>query len=123
MQVKELENQINFLLSIAIDKCSNLEDARDLAQETLFAALDYCQKGGEISNLKGWLLTVLNRNYYGILRRKYKMPKINIGDDFDIADTYDSFEQIEKTEEAEMIRREVAYLTELYRSIIVRYYF
>jgi len=64
MQKHEIENHINFLLSVALNKCGNLENAQDLTQDTLLAALTYISNGNTIHDIKGWLLTVLNRKFY-----------------------------------------------------------
>lgn len=123
MPNKEIFSQTEYLLSIAIKKCGNLEDAQDITQDTLLAALIYMKKGGTIENTQAFLSTLLNRKYYDRLRRKYKLPTVTIGENFDIADDSDISEALISTEEAEHIRREVAYLSESYRSVIVLHYF
>ena len=123
MPNEEIFNQTEYLLSIAIKKCGNLEDAQDITQDTLLAALIYMKKGGTIENTQAFLSTLLNRKYYDRLRRKYMLPTVTIGENFDIADDSDIPEALISTEEAEHIRREVAYLSESYRSVIVRHYF
>lgn len=122
MSKNELEQNINFLLSAALNKCGNLEDAQDLTQESLLSALVFLSKGGIIEDTRAWLLVVLNRKYYDLLRKKYKMPTISCDTFFDIADDNDNFVIIEKSEEAESIRREIAYLSKLYREVIIRHY-
>lgn len=122
MQIKNLENQTEFLLSAALAKCGNLDEAQDLTQDTLLAALDYFEKGGEIKEMRGWLLTVMNRRFYQNLRKKYKMPTITIGESFDILDEKDYFENIGQTSEAEQVRKAVAYLAKIHREVIIRHY-
>ena len=39
MGIEELENQIDFLLRAAMRLCGDMQDAQDLTQETLLAAL------------------------------------------------------------------------------------
>lgn len=103
MYDNKIENQIDFLLSAALKKCGNLEDAQDLTQDTLLAAMTYLSNGKTINDLKGWLLTVLNRKFYYKLRQKYKISIVSIGDDTELADETDYFENIEKSEEAEAV--------------------
>lgn len=122
MKNKELENQIEFLLTAALKKCGNSYDAEDLTQETLLAALIYMTKGNDIQDLRAWLLTVMNRKYNDMLRRKYRQPTIGIGDDFDIACDDDRLCELEKVEEAEQVRKAIAYLARIYREVLVRYY-
>ncbi len=123
MNKSEIQNYIDFLMSLAIKKCDDIEQAKDLVQETILALLVYLNKNGKIKDIKGWLITVLNRKYYDSLRKKYNMALITIGEDFDIIDEKDTEQEIIKAQEKEEIRRETAYLAEIYRSIIYRYYF
>ena len=122
IQIENLENQTNFLLSAALYKCGNLEEAQDLTQDTLLAALNYISKGNIINDIRGWLSTVLNRKFYQKLRKKYQLPTVTIGENFDITDDSDCFENIGQTDEAEQVRKSVAYLSKLHREVIVRYY-
>ena len=58
-----------------------------------------------------------------MLRRKYRIPTVIMGKDFDIPVETDISDDIVSDEEATNLRREVAYLAESYRSVIVKYYF
>ncbi|MEG0835948.1 MAG: RNA polymerase sigma factor [Christensenellaceae bacterium] len=123
--MQELTREIDFLLSVALRKCENKEDAQDLTQETLLSALLYTAKGNKIDDLRGWLLTVMNRKFYDMLRKKYKQPLVSIGENFDIFDIIDECtfcEDINVSDEEEKIRREIAFLTSLYREVAVRFY-
>jgi len=122
LQREELEKQIDFLHSVALHKSGNLEDAKDLAQETLLSALLYLSSGREIENLKAWLVSVLNRKFYDLLRKKYKMPTVCYDLVSETADDSDDFNLIFESEEAEEIRRQIAFLSKLYREVIVRHY-
>jgi RNA polymerase sigma-70 factor (ECF subfamily) len=119
---KEIENQIDFLLSAALSKCGNLEDAQDLTQDTLLAALTYLSSGNSINNIRGWLLTILNRKFYYKLRQKYNISIVSIGEETELPDETDYFKSIGNMDEAESLRRAVAYLSKLHREVIVRYY-
>ena len=114
---------LDFLLSNAIAKCQSLANAQDLTQETILSALAYIKKGGEIKNVRAWLLSVMTRRYYDMLRRKYQLPTVAIGEGFDIPDCNDFDDPLIKQEEAAEVRREVAYLADSYRSVIVKRYF
>lgn len=65
----------------------------------------------------------MTRKYYDLLRRKYQLPTVTIGADFDITYNDDTENAIISSEEAESMRREVAYLANSYRTIIVWHYF
>lgn len=118
-----ITTHLDFLLSNAIAKCQSLADAQDLTQETILSALAYIKKGGEIKNVRAWLLSVMTRRYYDMLRRKYQLPTVAIGEDFDIPDCRDVDDTLIRQEEAAEVRREVAYLAGSYRSVIVKRYF
>lgn len=122
MKNKELENQIEFLLSAALKKCGNAYDAEDLTQETLLAALTYQADGNEIKDIRAWLLTIMNRRFYDMLRKKYRQPTIGIGEDFDIAYTDENLHALEASEEACELRKAVAFLAKIYREVIVKHY-
>lgn len=113
--------QLEYLMAVALSKCGNFADAEDLVQETVLAALK--QKDTEIENPRAWLTTIMTRRYYDMLRRKYQLPTVIIGADFDIACEDDTENFIISKEEAEDLRREVAYLANSYRTVIVRHYF
>ena len=122
MQFKLLEEQIDFLLSASLRKCGNIHDAEDLTQETLLAAMTCMAGGGEIRDLKAWLITVMNHKWNDHLRLKYRMPTVTIGEGFDMADEHNIIAEIAESDEAEQIRKAVAFLGKLHREVIVRHY-
>lgn len=122
MKTEKIENYIEFLLNLALKKCGDIHDAEDLTQETLLAALTYTAQGKVIDDMHSWLTTVLNRKYSDMLRRKYKKPTVSIGEGFEIIDDNSTIILGEENNDAENIRKAVAYLAKIYREVIVRYY-
>ena len=122
MKSKNIENYIEFLLSAALQKCDNIYDAEDLTQETLLAVLSYMARGKDIKDMKAWLLVVMGRKFNDMLRKKYRQATVSIGEDFDIIDESASIQLNPKDDEAENVRKAVAYLAKIYREVIVRYY-
>ena len=61
------------------------------------------------------MLTVLNHKWNDFLRKKYRRPIIGIGEDMDIVDEESAFDEFEKNEEAEQIRKAVAFLGKIHR--------
>lgn len=115
----EISNYVEYLFSVALKKSGDLNDAEDLTQEVLLAALSYQNRGGNISNMKSWLSSTLNHKWNDMLRRKYKLATVSI----DMI--YDEFEDViepDDTPSAEEIRREVAYLAKLQRDVIIKHY-
>ncbi len=121
MNKTNLTEYADFLLNAALYKCGNINDAQDLVQDTLLAALAAMAKK-PIDDPKAWLMTVLNRKYYDLLRRKYNKPTVSFDVVTDVPDEAEIYDGIEKSAEAEEIRRCLAYLTKLYREVMVRYY-
>ena len=106
--------------SAALKKCSNFSDAEDLTQETLCC---YFQYKKPVDEPVAWLKTVMYRKYYDLLRRKYRLPTVS----FDIVpefsesfcDYNNDYDSEQNRPGEEEIRREVAYLSEKYREVIV----
>lgn len=122
MNKNELTEYADYLLKTAMFKVQNIEDAEDLVQETLMAALVAIHQNKTIDNPKNWLVTVLHRKYYDMLRRKYRKGTVSIDMIGEIPVPDEISEQIEQSEDAENIRRCLAHLTSLYRQVMVRYY-
>ena len=119
MNKNELTEYADFLLKAAMRKCCNLSDAQDLVQETLLTALTAIDRGIVVNEPRSWLITVLNRKYYDMLRQKYRKPTVCIDVIGEIEDnsTFD-----DDSEDAENIRRCLANLTKIYREVMVQHY-
>lgn len=122
-QKPELEKWTEKLLSIAMAKCGNLEDAQDLTQETLLSYLAYKAKGKPVDNDMAMLRTMLTRKYYDLLRRKYHFPTVVIDEENPILDDCDFVDELLCREQEAEIRREVAFLAQNCRVIIAGHYF
>lgn len=120
--MEKIEDQLEFLLSAALRKCGNLQDAEDLVQETMLAALLYKAKGKHIDKIRPWLAAVLNRKYCDMLRRRYRRPFVSMGEDFDIACEFPFPDDFGTMDEAERTRGEIAFLAATYREVMVRHY-
>ena len=53
MNRNEISKYYDFLLSLAMEKCADLDDAQDLAQETVLAALVTLQRGRSTTPRRG----------------------------------------------------------------------
>lgn len=122
MEKKNLTEYADFLLKIAAYKCGNISEAQDLVQETLLAALTALKKGKAIDDPKAWLSVVLNRKYYDMLRKKYRKPTVSLNVSEGIPEIGEIYDSIESSAEAEEIRRCIAYLSRIYRQVLVRFY-
>ena len=68
MDTDGLEAYADELFRAALRICGNWNDAEDLAQETLLAALQY---DGAPADRRAWLHGVLCHKHYDLLRRRY----------------------------------------------------
>lgn len=117
----EITNYVEYLFSIALKKCNNINDAEDLTQDTLLAAIQFINRGGKIQNMKYWLSSVLSNKWNDALRRKYKLPIVSIDEIPDIV-TYDCENTDNDMPSIEQLRREIAYLAKLQREVIIKHY-
>lgn len=83
--------------------------------------MSYMARGRDIQDVKAWLLVVMGRKFNDMLRKRYKQPIVSIGDDFDIVDENAMIQLNDEDDEAENVRKAVAYLAKNYREVIVRY--
>ncbi len=117
-----LTEYADYLLKIALSKVNNIEDAEDLVQETLLAALVAISQNKPIDDPKNWLVTVLHHKYYDMLRRKYRIGTVSIDMLGEVPVCDEIHERIEQKECAENIRCCLAHLTSIYRQVMVRFY-
>lgn len=114
------------LIRLAFSRCGHQQDAEDLVSETMLAAYAYIHRGGTIDYPRTWLANTLMNKYNESLRQKYRTP-VWVSPDalFDLADDSDARaeEAFMATEEAARLRRELCYLGELHRRVLLRHYF
>lgn len=122
MNRNELTGYADHLLKTAMYKVNDIQDAEDLVQETLMAALVAIDQNKPVGDTKSWLMTVLHRKYYDMLRRRYRKGTVSIDVIGEVPVSDEISERIERSEEAESIRRCLAHLTDIYRQVMVRYY-
>lgn len=78
-------NQLNTILhSFAYSLTQNVEDSRDLYQETAYRAFKNVDKFKNDTNLKAWLMTIMKNIFINNYRRKAKNPTI-------LDDTHDDY--------------------------------
>lgn len=122
MDKNNLIEYADYLFRAALQKVQNITEAEDLVQDTLLAAISAIDKGKVIDNPKSWLLSVMNRRFYDKLRTKYKKPIVSIDVAAEIPLDSAVYDDIEKSDDAENIRRCLSQLTRLYREVMVRFY-
>ena len=83
MRTEELLEHADYLLGAAAGKCDSWDDAQDLVQAVLLEGLLAVRSGKKIDSPRNWLVTVLNRRFYDMLREKYRKPLVFCGLDYD----------------------------------------
>jgi RNA polymerase sigma-70 factor (ECF subfamily) len=109
------------LYKAALIKTRNEGMAEDLVQETCLYALQAISKGTDIQNPKAYLLSVLQNRFFMHMREKYKTKVVYFGDIPEPSGEAD-FGELERSQEAEYVRRELAFLSHTYREVMIRYY-
>ncbi|MCL2772243.1 MAG: RNA polymerase sigma factor [Oscillospiraceae bacterium] len=119
----------DMLYKFALQKTGDHYEAEELAQETFLVTLEALKNGKVIENMKAYLFKILNNRFYESIRKKYKIPTVSylsMGDEEKAESEYDDTDFTDsglfKTDEAQTIRRELAYLTKIYRDVMVRFY-
>ena len=116
MRTEELLEHADYLLGAAAGKCDSWDDAQDLVQAVLLEGLLAVRSGKKIDSPRNWLVTVLNRRFYDMLREKYRKPLVFCGLDYDpvrdTAATPDLPEDREELTEEENLRRRVREIAE-----------
>ena len=107
MKKQKLEEWAEILLSTAMAKCGNLDDAEDLTQEALLSYYTYKAKGKPVDNDMAFLQAVLTKKYYDLLRRKYRFPTVVIDENAPMTDENDFVGAILRREQAEEDRKSV----------------
>lgn len=118
MNYADIQNYTEYLFKLALKKCGNLQDAEDLTQETILCAL---QVPHDVADTKSWLSSVLIHKFYDGLRKKYRMPTVSLNESVENLPD-DHLSENETLPDESDVRREVAFLAEKYRTVIVRHY-
>lgn len=69
---KMMENELMPLRNYALSLTHNMDETKDLVQETILKAYRYKDKFQEGTNLRGWLYTILKNSFINNYRRDQK---------------------------------------------------
>lgn len=126
--IEEMLEYSEMLYKYALQKSGSEYEAEELVQETFLITIEALKSGKTIETMKAYLFKILNNRFYNSLRKKYKIPTVNyhsLGEEIEdsvYSDTDFTNSELFKTDEAEIVRRELAYLTKIYREVMVRFY-
>jgi len=113
------------LRSFALSLTRNLDDAKDLLQDTYLKALRYREKYRENTHLKAWLFTIMKNTFINNYRRKTKTKTmISQGDDVTMNRAFlqNTYEHSDSRMAAKEIIREIDALHDDYKIPFSRYY-
>ena len=71
----EMVPHMNLLYNFALRTTNNVEDAKDLLQETYLKAFRFIDKYEEGSNAKAWLFRIMKNSYINEYRKNSRAPK------------------------------------------------
>ena len=126
--VKLMLEYADLLYKVAYSKTDDFHEAEDLVQETYLSVLKAINNGTEIENMRAYLLKSLNNKFYDSIKLKHSRYQVYLSDlqqksillECDENDFSDS--DISETDDATIVRRELAFLSKKHRDILVKYY-
>jgi RNA polymerase sigma-70 factor (ECF subfamily) len=123
MSIDELLSLMPGLYRAALAKTRNADDAEELVQEVCLRALQAAARGTPITSPKAYLYSILQNRHNTLLREKYKLSAVYFEElPLEPFEGQDISEIIIESEEAEAVRRELAFLSHTYREVMVRFY-
>ena len=117
----DISGYVDRLYSAAIRKTGDSHAAEDIAQETFLAAVSQLAGGKRPDHLWAWLLGILSNKYCDWLREKYQKPQVSF-EEYSIELAQEDVPDDDTEEKLEAIRRELGYLAQSYREVMVRFY-
>ena len=115
--------------AFAISRTNNAYEAEELAQETAYQCVTALSKTGSIDDLNAFLWSIAHNTYKRWLyKKKHSQNRTESADDNisyieNIADINNIEENLVKSEDMRLLRRELALLTNFYRRTLVCFYY
>lgn len=134
MNTSEALSQMNkeeFLQKIyhyAYGKCNTSFEAEDLCSDIILAVIRAVQKQEEIEHFYGFVWTIARRVYADYCEKRSKQPDTSNWEDMEATLTtkenaIEAFiEEDANTQQLKMIFREIAFLSKIYRDVMILYY-
>lgn len=114
---------LDMLFRVALSKTHNADEADELIQETYLGVLSAIRGGKVIENPKAYLLSTLNNRFFMSLRKKYRISIVSFDVlPYELLADEDCFSDIDNTDEAMFIRKALAFMAQIYREVMIRYY-
>lgn len=78
-----VDEYADLLYRQALLRVGNVEDAKDIVQETLIAAVRASPPPDRLNSEKAWLLGIMKHKVLDLLRRRYRQPVATSGDELE----------------------------------------
>lgn len=116
-----VEENLKTIFAYALSRVSDKEDAEDLTNDIVLAILQSADNIRDENAFYGYVWGIAANTYRKFLRKRERYVHTEIADT--IADPYDFTEDVLASDEARVLRREIALLSREYRECTVAYYF
>jgi len=127
MMIMDIEFYAKKIFGFAMLKTNNFQDAEDLSQEILISLYNSSEKINKVDNVDAYVYKICAYTWSNFYRReKRHWNNVNIEVAGDISDINEIDELIEENHRQRLIlilRKEIAYMTKVYREILVKSYF
>lgn len=116
-----IENYVKKLFGFAVSKLSNYSEAEELAEDIVLTVYESLLLRDNIENVNGYIYKIACNVYARYIDGKHKyqyVDNINFLSDGSCVE-----KEIADSEEAGLLRREITYLSEMQRKIVIMHYF
>ncbi|MBL4937336.1 sigma-70 family RNA polymerase sigma factor [Clostridium sp. YIM B02515] len=122
-----LEAYAKKIFGFALTKTNNVQDAEDLSQEILISLYNSSEKINKVDNVDAYVYKICLYTWSNFYRRQRRhWNNINIDILLDLRDKDEIDDLIEEEERQNlilMLRKELAYMSKVYREILIKFYF
>lgn len=116
-----IKNYVKPLYGFAVNKMYDFAQAEELASAIVLEVYQVLLKQDNIANINSYIFKIAHNVWVRFIDEKYKIGLCELSEH--ISDNSDFVGELEDTEMTGMLRREIAYLSETQRKILVAYYF
>lgn len=122
-KIDDLLSCMEAVYKAALLKTRDADKAEELVQEAYLHTLSALAAGTSIQNPRAYLLSVLNNRFFMDLRRKYQISTVYYADmPGELSCEEEPPDAVIQSQEAEAVRRELAFLSRTTRDVMVLYY-
>ncbi|WP_422660624.1 sigma-70 family RNA polymerase sigma factor [Paenibacillus sp. EC2-1] len=114
------------IFGFAMNRVKQRIEAEDLAQEILLQLLKSISSGANIQNMDAYVWTIARYTWVNWLKKRTHMPQsieVNGMSEWLLDHQKEPLEQLIEIEAYRMLRREIAFLSEIHRRVVVLHYY